>query len=127
MAEGGNAEPVGIAGNDVIKSSNGNGEIAGDGCCLGWREKEAEDGQSQDGRPTQEPVFGGEKDHTPVGRGPVPVECGVVTEAEKSSEYDGESDERGQERQYHCNREGTICGKERRDCAEFPGAPGIPI
>ena len=119
--------PVGIAGNDVIKSSGGNGEIAGDGFCAGRREKEAENGQSQDGGPSEEAVFGGEKDYTPVGRGPIPRQRGVGTEAEKSSEDDGASDQSGQEGEQHGKREGTICGEERCDGAEFPGAPGIPI
>ena len=119
--------PVGIAGNDVIKSSSGNGEIACEGFCMERREKEAEDGQNQDRRPTQEPVFGGKQDQTPVGRAPVPVGCGVGTEAEKSSEDDVASDESGQEHEYHGDREGHICHEERSGRAEIPRAPEIPI
>src|SRR6267378_3586435 len=117
--------PVGIAGNDVIISSSGHCEISGEGFCMARREKEPEDGQTQDRRPTQEPVFGGEKDQTPVGRAPVPGKCRVGTEAKKSTEDDGTSDESGQEREYHGNREGYICGEEQAGGAKVFLFPGI--
>src|SRR5467141_2758017 len=91
------------------------------------REKEPEDGQTQDRRPTQDPVFGGEKDQTPVGRAPVPGNCRVGTEAKKSTEDDGASDESGQEREYDGNREGYICGEEWAGGAKVFLFPGIPV
>src|SRR2546430_11510164 len=55
------------------------------------REKKPEEGQRQNRRPTQDPVFRGEEDQAPVGRAPVPRDCSVGRSEEHTSELQSQS------------------------------------
>lgn len=117
IAVGGDAGPVGVAGNEKIKSEKGNEKGSAGAALPAPEDKKAGDGEEEDGRPGEQAMVGGEEHAEKNGGRPEPVAERDVAGFERASIDDVASDESGEQ----ANKEN---GGEQRVAEEKFGDTG---
>src|SRR5256886_5180482 len=96
IAEGRDAGPVRIRGDEIVESENGAEDGAADARGLAPEEKNSDGGEDEQRRPGKEAVVGGEKNLKKIGRPPVPERGGNVTGLEERAVDDFLGNESGE-------------------------------
>src|SRR5256885_9387315 len=97
IAEGRDAGPVRIRGDEIVESENGADDGAAVPRGLAPEEKNSNGGEDEQRRPGKEAVVGGEKNLKKIGRLPVPERDGNVTGLEERAVDDFLGNESGEE------------------------------
>ena len=127
VAIGRDAGPIGVTGNEKVKSEKTGEQRCANGWYAAAEEEKTGDGEKKNGRPGKQAVIGREKHREEVRRRPVPLSKGNIAGLKKASVDEIARDGGGEQADKHDHGEKNVAREELRDGRDFcsPGVMGV--